>query len=151
MTASWNGAEGWTPETVQSDDDRVIIFVPGIPVPQGSKTAFVVGKRAVVTDQNRVKLKPWRATVAEYADVARTFDCPVAVTLTFHMPRPQRPRWSRPAVKPDIDKLTRAIFDGLTDGGLLADDARVVEMHVYERYAENERHGVDVEVTEARS
>lgn len=142
---------GWTPESVQTDDDRVVIFVPGIPVPQGSKTAFVVGGRAVVTDQNRKTLKPWRAVIAEHADIARTFDCPVAVRLVFYMPRPKRPRWTRPAVKPDIDKLTRAVLDGITDGGLIADDARVVDLHVHEEYATGlTQFGVYIYVSEAR-
>lgn len=144
----WNGNGPTFNETVQTDDDRVIIFILGTPVPQGSKTAYVVGRRAVVTDQNRAKLKPWRAVVAAHADIGRTFDCPVEVTLTFHMPKPQRPRWTRPAVKPDIDKLARAVLDGLTDGGLIADDARVVDLHVKEYYATS-THGVELEVKEA--
>lgn len=113
----------------------VEFFIPGVPVQQGSKTAFVIGKRAVVTDQNKAQLKPWRAIVAAHADRGVTFDEPVAVVLRFVMPRPQRPRWSVPAVKPDIDKLVRALLDGLTDGGLIADDARVVNLTASEEYA----------------
>lgn len=136
MTGTFDG-NGYVPETVQAppSDDTVSFFVPGTPVPQGSKTAFVVGKRAVVTDANRAKLKPWRATVADYADIARTFAGPVSVTLLFILPRPQRPRWDTPAVKPDIDKLARAALDGLTDGGLLEDDARVIDLNVKKRYS----------------
>lgn len=129
--------------------DVVTIWVPGNPVPQGSKTAFVVGRRAVVTDQNAKTLKPWRALVARTADVGLTFDCPVEVLLVFFMKRPQKPRWSTPAVKPDIDKLTRAALDGLTDGGLLADDARVTELTVSKRYAIDGAVGMSVEVKEA--
>jgi Holliday junction resolvase len=150
MTGTWDG-QGWTPEQTQTAPtpiDAVSFFVPGVPIPQGSKTAFVVGNRAVVTDQNRVKLKPWRATVANHADIARTFTGPVAVTLTFYMPRPQRPRWDKPAVKPDIDKLVRAALDGLTDGGLLEDDARVTNLRTWKRYAdESSRVGMFVMVT----
>jgi len=127
--------------------DTVSFFITGLPVPQGSKTAFVVGKRAVVTDQNRVKLKPWRAVVANAADIGVTFTGPVTVNLTFYMPRPVRPRWEVPAVKPDLDKLTRAVLDGLTDGGLIEDDARVVDMRLREFYAHDHHSaGVHVEV-----
>ncbi|MGN6199997.1 RusA family crossover junction endodeoxyribonuclease [Humibacter sp.] len=115
--------------------DEVSFFVTGTPVPQGSKTAFVVGKRAVVTDQNRVKLKPWRETVAIAADMGRTFPGPVEVVLVFSLPKPQRPRWFVPAVKPDIDKLVRAVFDGLTDGGLIDDDARIITLTASKVYA----------------
>lgn len=114
--------------------DEVSFFVTGTPVPQGSKTAFVVGKRAIVTDQNRAKLKPWRETVAIAADQGRTFPGPVEVEMVFHVAKPQRPRWHVPAVKPDIDKLVRAVLDGLTDGGLVEDDARVVHLHAWKVY-----------------
>ncbi|ANJ26787.1 RusA family crossover junction endodeoxyribonuclease [Agromyces aureus] len=149
--SAWDGNGPVMPETVQTDDvDRVVIFVPGTPVPQGSKKGFARGRFVNIVDDNADTLKPWRATVAHHADIGRTFDGPLEVTLTFHMPRPQRPRWSRPAVKPDADKLARAILDGLTDGGLIADDARVVDLHIHEEYADT-RTGVDIEVKAARS
>jgi len=130
------------------DQSVVEFFIPGTPVQQGSKTAFVVGTRAVVTDQNKATLKPWRATVAAHADRGVTFDRPVCVELTFVMPRPQRPRWNVPAVKPDIDKLVRAVLDGFTDAGLLADDARVVRLLAVEEYAGDDNPvGVHVAVT----
>jgi len=132
-----------------TERDSVSFFVPGTPAPQGSKTAFVVGRRAVVTDQNAKTLKPWRALVATHADMGLTFDCPVEVLLVFFMKRPQRPRWSTPAVKPDIDKLARAALDGLKDGGLIADDARVTELRVSKRYADDDAVGMSVEVREA--
>jgi Holliday junction resolvase RusA-like endonuclease len=120
--------------TTQAPVEEVTFFVTGKPVPQGSKTAFVVGRRAIVTDQNRAVLKPWRETVAVAADRGVTFSQPVAVALAFVLPAPQKPRWSVPAVKPDIDKLARACLDALTDGGLIEDDARVVDLHVTKRY-----------------
>ncbi|MBC7594563.1 MAG: RusA family crossover junction endodeoxyribonuclease [Kineosporiaceae bacterium] len=89
-----------------------------------------------MTDQNAKNLKPWRHTVATHADRGVTFDCPVSVELTFVMPKPKRPRWTTPATKPDIDKLERAMLDGLTDGGLIADDARVVRLLAVLEYAE---------------
>lgn len=125
-------------------------FIPGIPVQQGSKTGFVVGKRAIIADANGKKLKPWRATVTTHTPGLLTFDCPVYVELTFVMPRPQKPRFLLPAVQPDIDKLTRAVFDGITDAGLWKDDARVVRMLVAEEYAsEGNPVGVHVLVSEA--
>ena len=124
------------PEQVQTDaaTDKVTFFVHGTPIPQGSKTAFVVGKRAVVTDANRATLKPWRAAVAIAADCGRQFTGPVSVAVTFYLPRPQKPRFFLPAVKPDIDKLVRAVFDGLTDSGLIEDDARIVALDTAKLY-----------------
>jgi Holliday junction resolvase RusA-like endonuclease len=128
-------------------DPAVEFFIPGTPVQQGSKSGFSrMGSTSVqMTDQNAKNLKPWRHTIATHADRGVTFDRPVHVEATFVMPKPKRPRWTTPAVKPDIDKLTRALLDGLTDGGLIADDARVVSLLVKEEYAE-EKNPVGVHV-----
>ena len=122
-------------------------FAGGEPVPQGSKNAYVRGRRAVLVDTNP-RLKPWRATVRAAAEAAiedagwETLDEPCRVYLGFTMPRPQRPRWDVPAVKPDLDKLTRAVFDALTDAGVWRDDSRVVSMEVTKRYESEEEAAV---------
>lgn len=128
-------------------------FAGGTPVPQGSKNAYVRGGRAVLVDAN-ARLKPWRALVREAAEEAiadagwETLDEPCRVYLGFTMSRPRRPRWDVPAVKPDLDKLARAVFDALTDAGVWRDDSRVVDMKVTKRYEgeDGEIPGVWVEV-----
>ena len=133
-------------ETTVGGDDVVTFRVNGVPVSQGSKSIVVRGGKTWMIDANPNKLKPWRRLVAEAADLGVTFDCPVKVTLRFEMPRPKRPKFVRPAVKPDADKLARAVLDSLTDAGLLADDSRVVDLHVTEFYSETP--GVVVTVRE---
>jgi Holliday junction resolvase RusA-like endonuclease len=129
--------------------DTVSFFIEGVPVPQGSKTVSQAKGRAWLRDANAARLKPWRHVIATHADLGVTFDCPVIVTLSFVLPRPQKPRWPAPAVKPDIDKLVRAVMDGLTDGGLLGDDARVVDLHTTKRYPNpGDPTGVGIDVTE---
>lgn len=118
-------------------DDAVIFRVDGVPVQQGSKTIAKGGGRVWLRDANAKALRPWRAKVARAADRGVTFDCPVVVSLEFEMPLPARPKFRVPAVKPDIDKLVRAVLDGLTDGGLLADDSRVVRLVAEETYSES--------------
>lgn len=109
--------------------------VDGVPVPQGSKTIGRGGGKVWLRDANAGRLKPWREKVATAArETGSRFDGPVTVTLIFTMPRPKRPRFKFPAVKPDLDKLERAVFDGLTDGGLIADDALVVEVWARKEY-----------------
>lgn len=127
-------------------------FAGGTPVPQGSKNAYVRGGRAVLVDANP-RLKAWRAQVRAAAEAAvedagwETLDEPCRAYLGFTMPRPKRPRWDVPAVKPDLDKLTRAVFDALTDAGVWKDDSRVVSMEVTKRYEDDEAvPGVWVEV-----
>jgi Holliday junction resolvase RusA-like endonuclease len=129
--------------------DTVSFFIEGVPFPQGSKTVSQAKGRAWLRDANAARLKPWRHVIATHADLGVTFDCPVIVTLSFVLPRPQRPRWAVPAVKPDIDKLCRAILDGLQDGGLLAEDSRVVTLTATKRYPNpGDPTGVGIDVTE---
>jgi len=48
-----------------------------------------------------------------------------------------------PVVKPDVDKLARALLDALT-GVAYGDDAQVVEMHVCKTYGDDARTTVTV-------
>jgi Holliday junction resolvase RusA-like endonuclease len=117
----------------------VTFFVAGVPVPQGSKTAYVVGKRAVLTDANKTVLKPWRAEVtrvarASWADRARLVDVAVQVVATFVFERPKSVKRPVPSVKPDVDKLARALLDGVTDAGVWKDDSQVTDLRVEKVY-----------------
>ncbi|WPM94370.1 RusA-like Holliday junction resolvase [Arthrobacter phage Cupello] len=88
---------------------------------------------------------------------AEVLDCPVRVDLTFYMPRPaghfrqdgtlraSAPKW--PAVKPDIDKLERAVFDAITAAGVWADDSRAVVVAKSKQYADGHEIGVQVLVS----
>jgi Holliday junction resolvase RusA-like endonuclease len=132
-------------------DDIVSFFIEGVPVPQGSKTIGRnrQGSKTWLRDANAKRLKPWRQVVAEAADVGVTFDAPVIVWLSFVLPKPQRPRFLAPAVKPDIDKLMRAVCDGLKDGGLIGDDARIVVAPIRKRYpTPGDPTGVGIDVEE---
>lgn len=133
--------------------------VVGIPGPQGSKKAIplaknVGGKRVftgkVSLVESSAKVKPWRAAVESAARgaVRVRLAGPVAVDVTFFLPRPKghyrtgryahllkdsAPRL--PDVKPDIDKLLRSTYDGLTSAGIYSDDSRVTDGAQRKRYA----------------
>lgn len=128
-------------------------FIPGKPVQQGSKTAFVVGKRAIVTDQNDKTLKPWRAHVAATATAAHPgprIEGPVIVIANFHLERPQSVKREYPTVYPDLDKFVRALLDGITQAETVwRDDAQVVSLHASKSYSETA--GVLVRVGEYQS
>lgn len=131
--------------------------IDGDPAPQGSKSGFVnpsTGKVRMVEKSKR--LKPWRATVAaavrDALDGAPPLDGPIEVDLVFYLPRGKTVRRLLPTVTPDIDKLTRAVLDGLGakhGGGAIADDARVVDLHVRKRYADDCAPGVVIKVQPA--
>lgn len=126
--------------------------VEGLPAPQGSKTIAKGGGKVWLRDANAKRLAPWRDRVKEAAArVAAAYDCPVEVFAVFYLPRPRKPRWWAPAVSVgDLDKLVRALNDGLEAGGMFADDARVVDLHAFKRYeTEANPVGVRVVVVEA--
>ena len=124
-------------------------FVEGVPAPQGSKRH--VGRGILIESSKRVK--PWRSDVRIAAQEARGDRSPapkprpIYLTLTFWFPRPKSHygtgrnasilKLSAPTsmtVKPDIDKLERAILDALT-GVLWEDDSQVVHLAATKGYA----------------
>lgn len=137
------------PETVEV----LSFYVEGIPIPQGSKKGFSrMGSTHVqIVDDNAAKLKPWRNTVrlAAYDALAgRTgFSEGVSVFLDFDLPRPKSVRRLKPHVKPDLDKLQRAILDALTDAKVWGDDGQVLTIHAVKRYADD-KPGVRIKIRE---
>jgi crossover junction endodeoxyribonuclease RusA len=122
---------------------RLIVY--GIPIPQGSKTAFVVKGRAVVTDGKKgPALKEWRMAIAwearKWLSETNTapIDGPIKLAVTFYMPRPKSApkRVLFPATRPDLDKLTRAVGDALA-GIIYTEDSRIVDIVVSKRFAVN--------------
>tara|TARA_R110000782_G_scaffold72294_1_gene144818 strand:- start:405 stop:806 length:402 start_codon:yes stop_codon:yes gene_type:complete len=112
------------------------VTVLGIPQPQGSKTVY--SGRAV--DANAKKLKPWRrevtATVRKNVRDWQLTPDPIKLTVRFLMPRPKTVTRAHHTVKPDLDKLVRAICDGITDAGVVwVDDSQVVQIRATKAYA----------------
>lgn len=114
----------------------------GTPVQQGSKRAFVRGGRAQLVEDAGPRHKAWRTIVADRArdiadaDPLAPYTGPLFVTIDFRFPMPaKRSAATRRAgvawksTTPDIDKLERALYDGLKVGGLIHDDA-IIAMHL---------------------
>lgn len=85
--------------------------------------------KVIVTSNNK-KLKPWRQEVAETAMVLRhkpfAQHVPVTAEFDFYFVKPKSvKKRATPTVKPDVDKLLRAMLDGLK-GVIFHDDAQVV-------------------------
>lgn len=99
------------------------------------------GVRAITTGS--VHLADWRAACATEARAQAalhgTVSSPVQLVTTFRVPLPRaRYRqaldhggtlWRWRAATPDLDKLQRALGDGLTAGGLIEDDRLIVSWH----------------------
>jgi len=141
----------------------VKFFIFGIPQPGGSKRAFVIGKRAVVTDAN-AKAKPWKQQVAAVAAAHMAgkpmLEGPLHLHMTFMFPRPKSHyRTGKNAhllkddipfhhtVRPDTTKLIRAAEDALT-GIVWRDDSQVAEQYAEKIYVSDGHPGVHIRITQ---
>lgn len=122
-------------EVSEPGRSHALLFVDGRPAAQGSKNAFVIGKRAVMVEASK-HLPAWRADIIlavkklfnDSQDVSRFIE-PVKLKVTFYIERPKQPKYKiYPGGKPDLDHYIRAVGDALTIGGLLADDALIVKI-----------------------
>lgn len=109
--------------------------VIGLPGAQGSKRH--VGHGIMV--ESSKKVAPWREAVANAARTAhhghQPLDGPLSLTVVFRLPatsswkaadRTRGWRWKDRT--PDLDKLLRSTGDALTQAGVIADDARLVNI-----------------------
>lgn len=137
----------------------VSIDVPGIAQTQGSLKPLVRGGKVVVIHDNR-RLRPWRDALIWHAREAMAdrppMRGPVGIEVEIRLPRPKShfgrrglrpsaPGW--PAVRPDSDKLLRAILDGLGEAWVWQDDGQVVRGRFAKRYCrKGESPGVHIEL-----
>ena len=120
------------------------LMVTGTPAPKGSRT---LGRRRDGSAFTRpassgehgwveavARAAQWRrAQALEVPEAGELPAPPYAVELLFLMPRPKRPTHGWPT-RTDLDKLCRAVLDGLVRGGLLVDDRHVVELRAVKRW-----------------
>lgn len=141
------------------------IFIEGLPIPKGNHKAFAfrsrrTGRQTIrITDKAGKALLDWQNKIANHIRplIEKPFDQPYAIRLdvTFYLPRPKchftktgkaSSKWRRNhTVKPDRDKLLRAVQDALT-GVLYVDDNQVFDGNVKKEYADYP-HKVGVEIT----
>ena len=123
------------------------VFVAGRPRPQGSHQARITRDGRPYSPGPSKTLEQWRQAIGRQAREAgyRPIpDTPVELCATFLMPRPRShkrgdgPEW--PIVRPDLDKLIRALCDALTDVAF-ADDSQVVRLDVTQAYADRDDDG----------
>ena len=132
--------------------------VYGAPVPQGSKRVF----RGNIVDMAPQRLRSYRqdihVTALQAMNGREPHVEPVGVTVTFSIPRPKNHYGtgrnaevkkdsapSAPAKPPDIDKLGRAVLDGMT-GAVFRDDAQVVSLHLMKVWADHSDAATEVSV-----
>lgn len=118
------------------------IIVRGIPAPQGNHRISASGHMY----ETSKAVGPWREAVR--AETQRQLGdpghrplpapgTPAYVEIRFYLPRPASAprRQTHPVKRPDIDKLGRAVLDGLVAGGALADDSQITTLLLVKSYA----------------
>lgn len=132
------------------------LHVPGLPIPQGSMRLVQGGRRMIHNKQ--AELMSWRAQVANHAiaEIIHTerrqqgvwpATGPCGLVVTFHLPRPKShyrqgrfanllrevaPREHQ--VKPDLDKLVRAICDALVSACAVVDDSQICVLRAAKKW-----------------
>jgi Holliday junction resolvase RusA-like endonuclease len=137
-------------------------FVEGKPHPQGSKTPVFRGGKIILIEGkgNGTQLhKKWREAVSctteeymkqngieEHSGIVR-----VELRFKIEKPKSKHKRVRAVSVRPDIDKLARAVLDGITSlkesHGIIPDDSHVVQLYAEKFYAyDGEATGVQIDI-----
>ena len=131
-------------------------FIAGDIEPAGSPKVIMIGGRPAVRWQKGHK---WTAAIRrellEQLGSDNPIKGPVRGWIDFVMPKPKKPKFLVPATPPDIDKLLRAVLDGMVwkdkqgdgkwHGILIEDDARFISVGASERFVNGtEPTGVDI-------
>jgi crossover junction endodeoxyribonuclease RusA len=130
----------------------MLIFVAGEPKPQGSKNAYKRGTKIVLVEANK-QLPEWRRRLVEAfkpfkgLDASPGYENGVTVSVEFYLKRPGTVKRQNHTVKPDLDKLLRAVGDALTIAGVIRDDSTIVAWQASKRYADVMEPGLTIEIT----
>ena len=137
--------------------------MPGLAATAGSKVGFVAKTGRVIVKEDCRRSGEWRKTVAICARARNGYrgpmiDGPIAVVVSFHMPRPKKHyRTGRYAdllkdsapthhlYRPDATKLWRCAEDALT-GVIWSDDAQIVEQTITKVYATGLGPGMEIQI-----
>lgn len=127
---------------------RASFTVDGYPAPKGSRAFLGKGR----SKESSERCKPWVEQVAWVArahrPASRTLEPPYTLGLKFRMPLGRdKPKWGWPTKDGDLDKLARAVLDGLTQGLLILDDRHVIGFsELSKEFSQPSAVGVDVMV-----
>lgn len=119
--------------------------VVGIPSPQGSKSAVLIGGKARLIEGSsttgREKHKSWRQGVCQagrdwlVANPQATLDEPIRMWMVFRFPLPGSDKYrTLHTVKPDLSKIIRSTEDAIVDAGIIRDDSLVFSLRVDKFY-----------------
>ena len=127
----------------------MIVTVYGKPIPKGSFVYSEKKKSAFYANQK--ELNAWDLQIRKvFASRLRKDEMPiykegaVSIMLRFAMLKPKSAKREYPSVRPDLDKLSRAVLDAL-HGIVFKDDGQVIRLTAEKYYAKTpEDQGVTI-------
>jgi Holliday junction resolvase RusA-like endonuclease len=131
----------------------IVVEVEGRPAPKGSRNSATTKSGKSYTYPASTFEKPWVGAVAEATRQimrhAVAVEKPYRVELEFKLRKGKYAGRAHPwPTVHDLDKLSRAVIDGLVRGGAMEDDRHVTALTARKRWAEPEEdQGVRCEIT----
>lgn len=111
----------------------ICVEVAGRPAPKGSRIAGKTKQGKVYTYPASRFEGPWIKEVADATRIVmrhhQTPDPPYRVELHLRVARSPRPAYAWPT-QHDVDKLARAVIDGLVKGKAMVDDRHILALTV---------------------
>jgi Holliday junction resolvase RusA-like endonuclease len=130
--------------------EPIVVDIEGRPAPKGSRIAGRTKSGKAYTYPASTYEKGWVAEVKHATQLVmrhrETPPPPYAVTLTFRLNKARRSTYDWPTGA-DIDKLARAVIDGLVKGGAMSDDRFVCTLTAQKVFTRTDQNpGVIAEV-----
>jgi len=118
--------------------------VGGKPAPQGSKNAYNRGGRIVLVESSKdlPEYRSWLTACASDAASRQEWvkpgrDTAMEVVIKFVLRKPKSVKREDATAPPDLDKLVRAVLDGITQAGnVWHDDSQVTRLIAFKTYGE---------------
>jgi Holliday junction resolvase RusA-like endonuclease len=120
---------------------RIQFSVAGEASGKGSLISGVGKKTGRVYSHSPTKTIRWEERVAQEAQAVTKgmlslMEGPLSVEIYFYLPKPKSARkYALPDKRPDLDKLIRAVLDGMSKI-VYKDDGQVTDLSVSKRYGE---------------
>lgn len=138
---------------MSSTPSEIVVDVVGRPAPKGSRIQGRTKDGRSFTRPGSKYEQPWIEQVRKATQIVMRHHeqhaPPYTVALEFRLKAPGKYRREMPwwPTAHDLDKLVRAVLDGLVKGGAMADDRHVIALTATKRYLrDDEPEGVIAQI-----
>lgn len=120
-------------------------FIPIVPIGKGRARASVVAGTAhlYTPEKTLTNEAEIRFLVRNMLPNHVPYEGPVAVELTFYIPRAKSNKTYYPTKKPDIDNAVKQVFDAF-NGVVWVDDVQVISLTTWKLFSSGGRVGIEV-------